>query len=243
LAAVIEPVVFAEPPEVVGEAEAARISEEVHMGFIERLVNVTVGGGESVEVAEGAAAMPAEAVHVLKLHRDPGETMEALAHGVPLRACRRALEDEGMPWRLPGGAWLFVHPWQHEAARRALNGQVLRTSTVVVSESLEHLVAETLQGALGRSTFARTRSALCVPVHADGIRSDAALAAPSAGAAPEELNRMVFDAGEHWASWTDVVVERTFLCVTDPQPSRGPVAQSTVAGGRAARNPRAAAMP
>ena len=87
----------------------------------------------------------AESVYVLKLNWDPGEVVDALESGAPLGACRLALEAKGLSWRLPGGACNFVRPSQHAAARRALNGERLHSTTVVVSASFEHLVAKTLQ--------------------------------------------------------------------------------------------------
>ena len=65
-----------------------------------------------------------------------------------------------------GIPWVFVHPWQYRAAVRALVGHQLLASHVIVAESLEHLVEESLSD-IGRGVWARSRAELQWPAGGD----------------------------------------------------------------------------
>ena len=69
-----------------------------------------------------------------------------------------------------GIPWVFVHPWQYRAAVRALVGHQLLASHVVVAESLEHLVEESLSD-IGRGVWARSRAELQWPAGGDSDKS------------------------------------------------------------------------
>merc|ERR1712232_1408413 len=83
----------------------------------------------------------------------------ALTQGCALRACRDALVAEGFDWQLLEGAFIFVEPLQYQTAKRALKGMSLRSSHVVVAESMEHLVEEAIVG-IGKGAWAKSRSGL-----------------------------------------------------------------------------------
>ena len=95
-----------------------------------------------------------------------------------------------------GLPWVFVHPWQYRAAVRALVGHQLLASHVIVAESLEHLVEESLSD-IGRGVWARSRAELQWPAGGD---SDIA----EAPALDAHAVRGQFE------------VRRTFLCEASP---------------------------
>jgi len=112
--------------------------------------------GIAGHVEDTSDASPQEGVFLLNLNRNPKAAMDALYTGPSLKKCRDALEDMGLPCQLPTGALVFVETCQYDAVRHALDGKVLRSSDVIVTESLEYLVEEALQGC-GKGCYAKSR--------------------------------------------------------------------------------------
>jgi hypothetical protein len=126
--AVIEPVAHPEAAAAVPPLEAALVVAQQEAGFVERLVGA------------GAPAAEPEPVLCLRLQRKPEALVAALRTGRPLARCRQDLEAHGHAWELPGGGMAFVHPEQYRAALRSCEPA---SHCLLVSASLEHLVAET----------------------------------------------------------------------------------------------------
>jgi hypothetical protein len=140
--------------------EAAQIVATQEADFIQLLNSNDAGINENVE--DTSETPPQDRVFLLSLNRNPKAAMDALQKGLPLKKCRDALEDNGFPWQLPTGTLVFVETFQYHAVRHALKGIVLRSSDVIVTESLEYLVAESLEGC-GQGCYAKSRMQLqCV---------------------------------------------------------------------------------
>merc|ERR1711904_58237 len=132
--------------------------------------------------------------------------MDALHKGLPLKKYRDALEDKGLPWQLPTGALIFVETFQYHAVRRSLNGKHLRSSDVIVSESLEYLVAESLEGC-GQGCYAKSRMQLDTDNHSSAVSNT-----------------------EHHPQHTMygvLEVKRTFICAVPVHPNPPTVTKST----------------
>merc|ERR1712151_1470424 len=93
-----------------------------------------------------------EIIMLLKLNRIPSFIRRDLAVATSLAQCRNALIDAGHLWKTIEGAYIFVHPHQYRQAMAAT--RVLRPDNIIVSASIEHLVAEVLQNT---GICARTR--------------------------------------------------------------------------------------
>merc|ERR1712048_643602 len=93
-----------------------------------------------------------ESIMLLKLNRIPSFIRRDLAKATSLAQCRNALTDAGHLWKTIEGAHIFVHPHQYRQAMAATC--VLRPDNIIVSASIEHLVAEVLQNT---GIWARTR--------------------------------------------------------------------------------------
>jgi len=103
-----------------------------------------------------------DVMFLLHFARDPLQMHLALEEGLPLRACRRNMEAAGFPWRLPTGAYIFVPPSQYRQVMAALNCHVLHKSHVVIAESLEYLLEETLLS-VTRGAWVKFRTPLELP--------------------------------------------------------------------------------
>ena len=88
-----------------------------------------------------------EKIMLLKLNRIPSFIRRDLAVATSLAQCRNALIDAGHPWKTIEGAYIFVHPHQYRQAMAAT--RVLRPDNIIVSASIEHLVAEVEHWNLG----------------------------------------------------------------------------------------------
>merc|ERR1712194_240034 len=80
-----------------------------------------------------------------KINRIPAFLRRDLSVAAPLARCRDALSDAGFPWRTVEGAFIYVHPHQYREAMGATRD--LKPDNIVVSASIEHLVAEVLANA------------------------------------------------------------------------------------------------
>jgi len=85
-----------------------------------------------------------ETVILLKFSRNPSLFHELLQTSAQLDGCRQALEDEGFPWRLPSGAYIFVKGNQYQAVVAWLTseGVHLGPAHVVVSTESEAIVID-----------------------------------------------------------------------------------------------------
>ena len=198
--------------------EAAQIVATQEVDFIQ-LLNSNDSGliGNAEDTSD---APPQDRVFLLNLNRNPMAAMDALHRGAPLKKYRDAFEDNGFPWQLPTGALVFVETFQYHAVTRALNGKVLRSSDVIVTESLEYLVAESLEGC-GHGCYAKSRMQL------QCVTDD-----PSSAAASAEQH------SEH-TMYGNLEVKRTFICVVPMHPTPPNVTKSTTdADPRLGLNPR-----
>merc|ERR1719401_3017830 len=125
--------------------------------MVERLIGV--GAIPIDEETHEGAALASDEIVLLEFNRNPREMFEALGEALPLRSCREMLSVNGHPWQLVTGAMVFVHPWQYRDVMSALHGRRLKGSSVVVSSSMEHLVAETIAD-IGRGAWVKQRRLL-----------------------------------------------------------------------------------
>jgi len=168
---------------------------------------------------EGVEWVPDERVFLLDINRPSKGMCDALDDGRPLRACRDALDVAGHPWKLLTGTRVFVHPEQYRAVMRALNGQTILSWHVVMTQSLEHLVEESLAG-IGKGAWARDRTAL-------EMRASGTAVATTGSASSDAEPSYQFE------------VKRTFLCVTAcPRPAATVAQSTTEAHENAVVNPR-----
>jgi len=93
-------------------------------------------------------AEPKDDIYLLQFNRDPAVFHTCLEGGTSLKSCRDALEQAGHQWKLESNAKIFVHPMQYPATIQYLDisQQRLRPYHVVVAQSLEYLVEESLSG-------------------------------------------------------------------------------------------------
>mmetsp|Transcript_75311 Transcript_75311/g.161354 ORF Transcript_75311/g.161354 Transcript_75311/m.161354 type:complete len:546 (-) Transcript_75311:104-1741(-) len=148
---VIEEVIHADPAAEIHPGEAAQLAAIQHAGFIER--NLGVG------------FEPEEQEQLLLLHfnRTSQEMVLALSEGPALKPCRTALENAGFQHMLASGAFVFVQPWQYHmgigAAQERLGAHGLKSSHIIVAQSLEYLVEESL-GSIKGGIWAKDRQQL-----------------------------------------------------------------------------------
>jgi len=100
----------------------------------------------SVETNSEQEGELTDEVYLLQFSRNPEIFQKALEQSVSLKACRLALEESGHAWNLQSGAKIFVHPSQYVEAMEFLigRGEELRPYHVVVAQSMEHLIHESL---------------------------------------------------------------------------------------------------
>jgi len=164
---------------------------------------------------------PHETIVLCKLNRMTKSLRNALCDGIPLRQCRAALSADGHKWQLPGGALVFVQPWQFRSVMHALGSRELHADHLIVSSSMDHLVQETMEmSARGTGSWVKDRCQLQV----------------------EDIGSVAATAGHHGIDQADqygLVVERTFLNSAPKRRPEAEVTQSTTAS-RMGPNPRAA---
>jgi hypothetical protein len=151
-AGVIQVVRHSEVAAEISPSEAALFAEVQHAGYVERNFGC------------GFAARDSENILLLHFNRTSSDMIRALGEGTPLASCRAALREEGHECRLASGAFVFVQPWQFDAAVRAAQEMLgyhgLRSSHVIVAENFEYLVEESLTG-VGHGVWAKNRWQLC----------------------------------------------------------------------------------
>ena len=107
----------------------------------------------------GSESEAKDDIFFLKFGRNPTILHNCLEEGPELKSCRDALEESGHHWNLQHGPYIFVHPSQYEQTMQFLSRDeyALRPYHVVVAESLQHLVEESLSG-IPRSLGARIKN-------------------------------------------------------------------------------------
>ena len=83
-------------------------------------------------------------MYLLKLNRNERLLRTAFCEGQSMQPYRAALEEAGYDWKHSSGALVFVHPSQYGKVMTALHEVSLRPDHVIVTESLEYLVQETM---------------------------------------------------------------------------------------------------
>eukprot|EP00928_Gymnodinium_smaydae_P064090 TRINITY_DN47505_c0_g1_i1.p1 TRINITY_DN47505_c0_g1~~TRINITY_DN47505_c0_g1_i1.p1 ORF type:complete len:927 (-),score=61.96 TRINITY_DN47505_c0_g1_i1:85-2802(-) len=239
----IERVDHAEPAAQIDEGEAADIVAIQEADYIERLVVCAAGNEASEEPKENTH----EEAYLLHFNRSPKPMVDALRTGAPLKKCRDALEAEGFSWKLPCGALVFCEPHQHRCVMKALNRKVLRTSHVVVVESLEYLVEETVASVSNSCHGAWVKSREVLGKMSDDMSSatcdeeeasqDPAMMSEDEAACTTELSQPAVS--EQSDIVYEVQVKRTFLCHVPKLLTQAPVTVSTTdADSRLGSNPR-----
>merc|ERR1712232_16403 len=74
----------------------------------------------------------------------PVSSMMRCCAGSPCKQCRQDLEAAGFSTELTSGCKIFVRPAHYNSVLNALQGRTLKPYHVVVAESFEHLVCESL---------------------------------------------------------------------------------------------------
>jgi len=204
-----------EPAAQINPIEAAEIVALQHGSFVQR--GIATLARQDVNCYNNSH----ETIVLCKLNRMTASLRNALCDGIPLRQCRTALIGDGHKWRLPGGALVFVQPWQFRSVMHALGSKELHADHLIVSSSMDHLVQETLEmSARGTGSWVKDRCQLMV----------------------EDAGSVAATAGHHGIDQADqygLVVERTFLNSAPKRRPEAEVTQSTTAS-RMGPNPRAA---
>jgi len=145
-----------EPAAVIDPAEAAAIEKVQLTGRIERMVRWDTMPSELQESNCDDSNTPTrdDQVVVLVFNRRPDSMVSALEEGVSLQACRTKLADAGHKWKLPSGAFIFVHPEQYTSVMRELQGFELKPHHVVIASSFEYLLEEAIMD-VGKGAWAK----------------------------------------------------------------------------------------
>jgi len=172
-----------------------------------------------------------DGVFLLEFNRHHKDLFNATTHGKSLARCRAALEAEGYDWKQISGSLIFVHAHQFRGVMHALCGKTIRRGHVVISESIEYLLEESLQAVRGRGAWVKSRRSL-----------DTSLELSACATEDSE--------SQHFQSDTDaenayvdsrafeLVAKRTFLCYVPRMLDPAMVAQSTTEAHSYCPNPR-----
>lgn len=165
-------------------------------------------------VTQGEDVFTSEKVHILRFGSGNTEDFrETLLEGPQFHPCREALESAGYACCHSSTALLFVHPNQFPDVERALDDHELHPFHVVITESLEYLLAEILEKMPCRQRpreKSGTRLELGLPIPPQGLASGSKASGPD-GVAIDLI----------------LVVRRTFLCVAPQLKEANTVVQST----------------
>jgi len=206
-------------PPAFPDATDDKLANMIWASNVETMVQSNYGPGFAESSSEPRTEQAAERVYLLQFSRYPEELRLALLEGNALRQCRDALKDAGYNASLPSGAKIFVQPWQYKDVKAALVGTELRPYHVVVSESLEYLVSESLQQIPRQLKIKiKARSAIHLDEATSGKGGEDSLG--------NELNTEEFD-GVSADTPADIVVRRTFICIVPRLRSSASVNQST----------------
>merc|ERR1712232_1132918 len=179
-------------------------ADEIFAQRVEERITAATGNSENV------GASPNEKVWLLQFRSHPHEFADALGRGGPLRTCIDALADDGHDYVLPSSnAKVFVKPHQWREVTSRLSERDLRPYHVVVSESYEQLVYESLRNIRfkRRPTLKEERTLLLT--HEPNSRVDQ----------PDVFQNLFSD-------WT-LDVKHSFLCAVPRVHDSSAVTQST----------------
>eukprot|EP00913_Durusdinium_trenchii_P010128 g9497.t1 len=124
-----------DPPSVIPPAEAQKIVDVQHAGFIERNLGAA---------ADTSAEYGAEEIKMIgHVNRNTKELRELFFTGEPLKQCREELARRNLPVRLDSGCLVFVKPWQHEEVVKAIaQRDDITASHIIFSSSFQSERAE-----------------------------------------------------------------------------------------------------
>ncbi|CAE7610968.1 unnamed protein product [Symbiodinium sp. CCMP2592] len=185
---------------------------------------------EVVHDSQEVAATISEDVAAATSHAlwESAVELRELACGAALQPSRLWLESEGLPWKLPSGALMFVSPSQHEDAVTALADEQLCPDHIIFAESLEYLICEVLEK---HWIWIKDRNEIAM--HDIGVRSDSgAEAGDRESDAERRRQAFLADYGSEWDHYS--LIDRTFLCLAPVRSSRMVTASTTDA-----RDPKA----
>jgi len=216
---VIDLVLHVDPPARVEPEIAAEVVAVMEACAVERHVGSAVLDEQETQACTDRLVF-------LQFNRCSKTLRDALAHGLALKHCREELEEAGCDFSLPCRNMVFVHPAQYHDARRAplpWTGAKLRCFYIIVSESLEYLVEETLSG-IGKGVWGKTREMLPLRTSTEAATVD-----------DDELPNESESDGDS----TPRILERTFLTFgKKPLRNSASVGQSTTEVHGGGRNPR-----
>jgi len=216
---VIDMIVHDEPAAVVPPDEARLVAAVQWAGLVARSAVVSVPSTAVTATFEDAS--PSDPIFLLHFNRNPKEMMSAVCEGVPLRAWRSQLLQEGFQWKLISGALVFVHPEQYRSTMQKLNGKKLDHSDIVVASSLEYLLEESIQ-TIGRSVkgvWAKSRILLQEDVCDDSLCAEAS----------EVDTKSCTDSDLAEGRPAVLVYKRTFICAEPALRHMSSVVESTTA--------------
>ncbi|OLP94024.1 EF-hand domain-containing protein 1 [Symbiodinium microadriaticum] len=139
---VLQPVHHEEPAADISQEEGAAIVAEQEASLIAH--NIGFGWhGNNLQTQMPAALTRVVRLTLSRSHRQLDTDLE---HSPTLRQCRRALEEEGLHWRLkPSGAKIFMEPLCFRAIRGHLSTMQLRPCDILVIEDLEEEVMQVVR--------------------------------------------------------------------------------------------------
>jgi len=219
-AEVFQEVQHAEAPAIIDQEESLQVASAIWTTSVER-----TAGARNLQTPGYIPAEDSDVILLLHFNRTTPEMMESLTDGLPLRACRAALQDNNLEWQLSTGTLVFVHPWQHAHVLRECGSHTLTRSHVFVASSLEYLVEESiLLSGIGRGTWARQRKPLDTISDYLGVNESTGVTV-----AMQSLNRMKFEASGDWQANDMFCVKHTFICTRQQHSSSSSEAQSAPA--------------
>lgn len=216
---VIDKVLHVDPPARVEPEIAAELVAVMEASAVERHLGTAV-----LDEQETQACM--DHLVFVQFNRCTKTLHGALADGLALKQCREELEKEGCDFLLPCQNMIFVHPTQYHEARMASLPRTwvkLNCFYIIVAESLEYLVEETLSG-IGKGAWGKTREMLPLSSPTDDATVDA-------NELPEE--------SDSDGDTTPRILERTFLTFgKKPLRNSDSIEQSTTEVHGGSKNPR-----
>lgn len=181
-----------DPPSVIPPAEAQKIVDVQHAGFIERNLGAA---------ADTSAEYGAEEIKMIgHVNRNTKELRELFFTGEPLKQCREELARRNLPVRLDSGCLVFVKPWQHEEVVKAIaQRDDITASHIIFSSSFQSEVDRTFHLAQTQGiSGAWFRSATPLP-------PKAVSSTESSGARDEEASiDGVFECQQTFMTWRPI---------------------------------------
>jgi len=129
-----------EPPTVIAPTEASDIVAEQHVSWLVHNMDSVVRPGHSGFETE------VEPVLLLQFSRSSKAFQSALSTSPTLEPVHAALADAGCRAQLPSGATILTDPTHFNVVYFAVRGRTLQPCHAIVTESLEPLVHEVVNG-------------------------------------------------------------------------------------------------